>query len=292
MFCILKVAKRNFRNPVHFVVFSNKVPDVKSRHKLPRIFEEIKDVASFSLSEENSHHLVTVMRMQSGHYFRAFNTNGEYLCIIDNVSSPKLARKLSQSITATASVVEIIRVCEERQLVTSNLFVSPIRSRNMKKLVEMVTELGVTTITPVLFQNTNAKLDSVESLQRTAIGAAEQSERLSVPEILEPITLTKLVSMRKLSVGCNPLLVCRERSLELSVPILSCLSRLLANNITRHIDVMVGPEGGFIESEMETMRGLDNIYMVSLESNVLRTETAATVAMGCIRNVLLCNDRL
>lgn len=275
-------------------LFSKFAPVKKSYHKLPRVHENIRDTnIPFSLSKENSHYLSVVMRMKCGHYFRAFNENGEFLCVIDGLSSPK---NLRSGMTTSASVVEVIRQCELSYQIATCLYVSPIRSRHMKKMVEMVSELGVTTIVPVIFKNTNAKLDSVESLQRIAVGATEQSERLSIPQICEPIAFSKLVDNRRESqqFGQIPLLLCRERSLNSSQPILTCLSHLKwsEEQPVMQVDIMVGPEGGFIDSEIETINGLENVHMISIESNVLRTETAAVVAMSCIRNYLFSTNMI
>ena len=57
------------------------------------------------------------------------------------------------------------------------------------------------------------------------------------------------------------------------------------NNLVRHADyndvgALIGPEGGFTESEIEFLNSLDFVYSVSLGQNVLRAETAAITLLS------------
>ena len=292
--------------------FSLKTPgsgSVKSIHKLPRVFVDTLTVDNvrFTVTGDIAEYLVTVMRMKTGHSFRAFNTSGEHLCVIDDIVFQKQRRKSSAVAGVHASIVKTICLPECDKDMACHLYVSPIRARNMKKMVEMATELGVSSITPVLCQNTNAKLESLEALHRLATGATEQSERLSVPEIYDPVNLADAVNSWLLpstalasdtpppscdamascspAVFTEPLLVCRERKSHTAVPILACLRGILQTlPVPCRMGVLVGPEGGFTEEELTWLEGMEGVRMVTLGDTILRSETAVAAALSCIQN--------
>lgn len=120
------------------------------------------------------------------------------------------------------------------------------------------------------------------------IEAAEQCERLTVPEISQEARSIPSIVGTIVSADTNDhndiWLVCRERS-KTSPPILSALQDLwpTISGITTTIHVLVGPEGGWSPEELETFSNLKRVHFVSLGSSVLRAETAAITAVASIQ---------
>ena len=66
---------------------------------------------------------------------------------------------------------------------------APVKRARIDYIAEKATELGVAVLQPVITQHTNVERVNVERLRANAVEAAEQTERLAVPEVREPIEL-------------------------------------------------------------------------------------------------------
>ena len=71
-------------------------------------------------------------------------------------------------------------------------------------------------------------------------------------------------------------------------PLLACLERAEAKSLKESIPekesvaFLIGPEGGFTEDEKKKLCGMENVTAVSLGPRVLRSETAAIVALCAV----------
>ena len=74
------------------------------------------------------------------------------------------------------------------------LVFAPIKRTRLDWLVEKATELGVSALLPVWTVRTQVERVNLERLRAHAIEAAEQSERVSVPEIRAPEPLDRLLA--------------------------------------------------------------------------------------------------
>lgn len=154
------------------------------------------------------------------------------------------------------------------------LFFAPIKFGRIDYLVEKATELGVTTLQPVMTDRTIVSRLNIERLTANAIEAAEQSERLSVPEIREPMRLDKVLSQYK-----DPILWADETGG--GVPFLD----LYKKKIMAHA-LLIGPEGGFSSAELVMLKTLPYVTPISLGPRILRADTAALAALSCWQALL------
>ena len=277
--------------------------------KLPRIFcpnllFPLHETVVLGEDKARVHYLSTVLRLKTGHYLRAFNgIDGEYLCHLSSPSSDKLSRsrKEKESIVFAEVVRKIKEKAEENQLKNFCLFFSPIKTKRMKYLLEKGTEIGVSEFQPIITQNTNEKLsqEDLRSFEATLTEASEQCERQTVPTLLPPLSLSSLLSSAPQQTP-QELFICLERSS--SRPLLSAVlgSDWQAGNCTSsRLGILVGPEGGFTQSEIDSMASLAlenangdgiqldttpqrRVHFVSLGKNVLRSETAATYVLSVL----------
>ena len=160
------------------------------------------------------------------------------------------------------------------------LVFAPIKHHRMSLAIQKATELGVSKIIPCITEFTNIKKINAQNLHDNAIEAAEQSERLDVPQIEKQVDLTTLLSNwpedRNL-IYCDEKIKERRSIIDLLTPI---------KDDNKKWAVLIGPEGGFSDSEQELITKSKNVLSVSLGDRLLRSDTAITVSLFCIQEIL------
>ena len=150
----------------------------------------------------------------------------------------------------------------------------------MDLIVQKTTELGVSSIIPVITERVIVKLEKgnenkkIERWNKIATEAAKQSGRQLIPTVENVVNLEKIVEkLSKYDIVIVPF-ECEKDS---------TLKNILKNvkNKIENIAVVIGPEGGFSEKDIATLEKSSNVVKVSLGKRILRTETAglATIAM-------------
>lgn len=264
---------------------------ISAIHKLPRLYVPDSLIANtqLTLNEENAHYVKNVMRLRAGSHLRVFNPqHGEFVSMVHSLSKGKRSEDVSIEVHSKC------RSAREDSYPTKLLF-SPIKKDKLKLLIEKGTELGVRSFHPIITQNCNTDITSSamqESLQHVIVQSVEQSERLSIPSLETPISLSQLIQSWNTSdlnsSQCQQsthsrCFVCRERSDRTHIP--SFLQALHSKEdiLTASKDpfsVMIGPEGGFTEQEFLQLQPF--VTFVSLGNNVLRAETAGIAALSIV----------
>ena len=129
-------------------------------------------------------------------------------------------------------------------------------------LLNMATQLGVARFQPVITDRTVAKHINWERMKKIVIESSEQSNRNSVPEILSPKKFT--------DIDLSDIAFADERAAYGRCP-KSCNDKIKT--------VLVGPEGGFSESEFEKLDSA-GACGISLGKTILRAELAAAIAIS------------
>ncbi|EKE03335.1 MAG: hypothetical protein ACD_20C00214G0005 [uncultured bacterium] len=160
---------------------------------------------------------------------------------------------------------------------------SILKSQKQDIVIQKATELGASTIIPVISRNTVVKLvserDKEQKIQRwekIACESAKQCQRSNIPKISRIISINELIELNNFDVK----LVCAEK--EAQYLIKEFLSQH-KENITKNsrILVIIGPEGGWDDKELELFKS-KNIATVSLGNLILRAETASITAISDI----------
>ncbi|HEY5548583.1 MAG TPA: 16S rRNA (uracil(1498)-N(3))-methyltransferase [Coriobacteriia bacterium] len=157
------------------------------------------------------------------------------------------------------------------------------RRERMEFTVQKTTELGVAEIWPLATARCVVRLDEdragkrSERWSRIAAEAAKQSQRTEVPLVREPMTIAALAAE---AARFDIVLVPWEEEASSAPGIGEALDAACATG-SSSVLVVVGPEGGFEASEVEEMRAVGAVA-VSLGDTVLRTETAAAVAVALV----------
>lgn len=137
-------------------------------------------------------------------------------------------------------------------------------------VVEKATELGASVIQPVLTDRTNAGRVNEVRLRAIANEAAEQCERLTIPDVRAPRPLADLLASWPQD---RPLFAAIERSD--AAPIKS---------VAGPCALLVGPEGGFTPLELDALRRYQFVAPVTLGPHVLRAETACLAGLTLLRS--------
>jgi len=241
----------------------------KIRHT-PRLFVKA-DLAMgqpVRVTDDQAHYLRHVMRMKPDEALRLFNgRDGEFLARIDDM--PKNA----------VNLVAEKELRKQHRVPDLWLCAAPIKKAHFDYMIEKATELGVAVIQPILTARTQIREVNAERVRAIAIEAAEQSERLDIPEIRAPVTLKELAV--PWPVDRIPI-VCAE--LGAAVPAYQAM-QALANPKTA---ILIGPEGGFAEEEFALLHQLPQAIFIRLGPRILRADTAAIAALSLWQ--ALCGD--
>ncbi len=236
--------------------------DIHKYNKLPRLYisARLNKGELIELSAAQAHYLHNVLRRENGQLLRLFNgMDGEWLCELKSAN-----RKQGRAIP-----LELKREQSEPKRRVYLLF-TPIKKQRMDFLVEKAVELGVTDLFPILTQNTEVRRINRERIQHQVIEAAEQCERLDVPDLHDPGDFrTKLAEFPE------------------QVKVMACIERFECATVfgaetQEDIAILIGPEGGFTEEERQWLLSLPSIKPVSLGDNILRSETAALAALSVV----------
>ena len=213
--------------------------------------------AAFALPDRQAHYLATVMRLAVGDTLRVFNgVAGEWRARVIEISR-KAALLATQTQTRQPTPEPDAWLC-----------FALLKRQRTDLVVEKATELGVSVIQPIITTRTNADHVNLERLHAIAIEAAEQCERLIVPQVRTPRKLPDLLR----DWPERQLFVADERR---DSPLLGPASGPSA--------LMIGPEGGFTDRELGDIADHLPVAMrVSLGSRILRAETAAIAGLALL----------
>ncbi len=146
-----------------------------------------------------------------------------------------------------------------------------IRREKMEFVLQKATELGVARIVP--FESSrcvvHAKKEKKDRWESIVTEAARQCKRNRIPVLEEAVPFDRLKEFR-----CGTDLACYEKASAESLRVASCLKG-------KACTVVIGPEGGFSEAEMEEL-AVWGFIPVTLGSRILRAETAALYALSVI----------
>lgn len=244
--------------------------------------DDIKD-SVVTLSTEETHHLMRVIRMTPGDAAFVFDGRGnEYECSFRGVKGNCAQLEIA---AALSDVVESpIELTLAQALAKGDKF---------DFIVQKATELGVRRLAPLVTRYGDVRPDDqqlvkrVERWRRISLEALKQCGRRTLMEIAAPRVLRTFLTETK-----PPAQQPSDRSQpDLAFLLFSergglALHDALAEVSTAHqIIALVGPEGGWSDDEFDllTERGC---LPVTLGPRVLRTETAAVVAITLIQHGL------
>jgi 16S rRNA (uracil1498-N3)-methyltransferase len=224
-------------------------------------FDKIQSDLVAHLKKEQSHYLKDVMRLKSGDTFSVFNNQGEWNASVKNYEKQG----------AKIKILEKFRDKKDEQNIW--LAFTPIKQNPLNFMIQKGTELGVQKFIPILSERTVVKDINIERVKKIIIESAEQSNRISVPEINKLETLKDFI-LNFPKKGC--LIFCDINCDK------SDLKNILSKKDLSPICILIGPEGDFSETERKLIIDLNQSFSISLARNILRAETAAVAAVTLV----------
>jgi len=218
--------------------------------------KELKSGLISKLSESQSHYIKNVMRLKLGDKISLFNSsNGEWDASI-----------LVHGEDLTEFKIEKLSRPQEEE---NNLWLafSPIKKIPQDMMIQKTTELGVQKFFPLLCERSVVREINIERAEKIVTEASEQSNRISVPEILK---IQNLENFLKTFPENGSLIFCD----------INCESSNLKNVLSQKDPtcILIGPEGDFSEHERQLIVNHKKTVSISLAKNILRAETAAIAA--------------
>jgi 16S rRNA (uracil1498-N3)-methyltransferase len=226
--------------------------------------------AAVALGEGQAHYLRAVLRLGAGAAVALFNgRDGEWQAVIESLGK------------RSAGLLCRTQTRPQRPEPDLWLLFAPIKRARIDFLVEKATELGVARLQPVITRRTMAARLNPARLRAHAVEAAEQCERLTVPDLAEPLPLARCLAAWP--AGRRLLLAAEAGPAE---PIAAALAAAAAAPAGAGWAVLVGPEGGFDPGELDDLHKLPFVSAIGLGPRILRAETAALAALACWQAVL------
>lgn len=218
------------------------------------------------------HHIGSVLRMKPGEKLMV-NAGGdwEYLCEIAEIERDSVS----------------LRVLEGRQEtrelpISITLYQGLPKAEKMELIVQKAVELGVAAIVPVEMHRSVVRLDEKKAAvkqkrwQAIAEAAAKQAGRSVIPEVSLPLSFKE--ALRRVEAeGTELRLLPYERAAGMAA------TRDLIRSVKagQRVAVMIGPEGGFEETEVEAAEA-EGFHALTLGKRILRTETAGLVMLSLL----------
>lgn len=234
---------------------------------MQRFFVETPYQEQVVLSGAAAHHLQKVLRVQTGTRMQlAFKEGGVALAEIVQQEAGQVTLFCLERLTTTNEPV--VRLTLAQGLA---------KGEKMDFIIQKAVELGVNRFYPVAMHNSVVRLDEekaakkVQRWQKIAEAAAKQSKRDFIPQVMPVVSLEQLFQADESSL----------RLLAYEAEVTRGLKCVLQQQPLTSVLVIVGPEGGFTEAEVQQACAAGGVS-ISLGQRILRTETAGLAALAAI----------
>ncbi|MBE5822184.1 MAG: 16S rRNA (uracil(1498)-N(3))-methyltransferase [Clostridiales bacterium] len=234
--------------------------------KNEQVNEEIIEIIG-----QDAKHMQKVLRLEVGEILNITDeSRNTYKCSIVEFKDEKVI----------CNILENVEEDNENKINIS-LFQCLAKFDKMDYIIQKATELGIYDVYPVSSKRVVVKLDEkgkvkkVERWQAISKEAAKQCKRTYIPEIKNVIFLKDICNLVP---KYDIILVAYENDKSSLKKVLQEMKQNIQN-----IGIVIGPEGGFDESEIKLLNQYENVYLVSLGNRILRTETAS---ISLISNIL------
>ena len=238
-------------------------PDMR-RFYAPAVSFDDREVV---LSVDETRHLRDVLRLRFGDEASVFDGSGnEFRCTIADIGkkSARLAIIEPSEPTAPESPLDL------------TLASTVLNGEKYDLIVQKAVELGVRTLIPLITIRCDVKqkdaVKRVERWKRIAMEATKQSGRAAIMKIDEPAEFSEFIS--RTNAGQRVLFSEREGE---------NFSRVKTAKRLTALTALIGPKGGWDESELEAARAND-VQVITLGGRILRAETAAIALTAILQH--------
>lgn len=236
-----------------------------------KFFVDKKDIAENKviIKGEDVKHIKNVLRLDIGEIINISNCEGkEYLAEITEIEKDYVEAVIKEEFESKSEPpIQII------------LYQGLPKSSKMDLIIQKATELGVVEIVPLITKRTVVKVEGekkelkkLERWKRIAKEASKQCKRGIIPVVSKIITFNEMIDRLK---DEEFILVPYENEMKIG------LKDILRTYKKGKINIIIGPEGGFEEEEIEKLKEI-NAHIISLGPRILRTETAGFTTISVV----------
>ncbi len=235
---------------------------------LHRFFVEPDQVTdgTIIINGDDVKHISKVLRLHENDNITVCDCDGfDYTCKIQSISSDEVVAAIIEKTPSGAEPP-----------VNVTIYQGMPKSDKMDYIVQKCVELGAVAVVPVITKRTIAipkdETKKIARWQKIAAEAAKQSGRGIIPDV------ESVVSFKDMIENLSPddlNILPYESEKDLS------LKNILDNTDRKNINIIIGPEGGFDDSEIILAKE-KNINIVTLGPRILRTETAPLAALAAV----------
>lgn len=206
-------------------------------------------------SEKQMHYLCHVMRLTHKDIILLFNgKDGTWTAEINVIGKKR------------CTFIPLRQIEPQQTRATCILCPALIKKENMDLVLQKATELGATAIYPLITERTVVRTLNTERARHIIYEACEQCERNDIPHLYEPQTLPTFLN-----------------TLPTEISLIHLAERATAGTTlspTLKPAFLIGPEGGFTETENKRIANRSDTYIVHLGSTILRAETASLAILS------------
>lgn len=225
----------------------------------PRLFVQSDLPGTMALTLAQTNYVKNVLRLPLGATLSLFNgRDGEWHANLAQIGKREAIVQTGQRIRSQTPAPTLLYAF------------APLKQARLDYMVEKAAEMGAGALQPVLTQHTQVRRINRDRLQANIVEACEQCGILSIPQIAEPVALTKFLG------GLDRPLIAADEALAGETD--DAVTRIRA--VTPPFAVLVGPEGGFSENERTAI--VERAVRVSLGPRVLRADTAAVALLALV----------
>lgn len=231
--------------------------------------ENVHTNIAYIVDKDDINHIVKVLRKKKGSEIDLCDGFFDYKGRIVQIDSQKVKVEIeSKELNNRDPEVDIF------------LFQCVIKNQKMDFIIQKATELGARYIVPVISKRVVVDICEKEEKkitrwQKIASEAQKQCLRPQPPHILKPI---KFKNISDFQTHVDLMVVPYEKEQ-------SNFLRRIEGGIKR-VGILIGPEGGFEDDEIEKLMELSQVQFISLGRRILRAETAAISAISIVMNLL------
>jgi 16S rRNA (uracil1498-N3)-methyltransferase len=240
----------------------------RSDYRSTRLFVDapLAAGATAALTREQANYLLNVLRMRPGDGLLVFNgRDGEWRATIASADGKR----------ASLSIGEMTRPQPPPSRI--GLAFAPLKHARLDYMVQKAVEMGAGGLLALNTERTQVDVRNEERLRANIIEAAEQCGVLAVPEYKGAVRLDRF--RRMFAADEWPAVVFCDEMADAADPV------ALLSGVPKEgeIWVLIGPEGGFTDSERALVAGWKNVHPISLGPRILRADTAAVAALAAVQ---------
>ena len=236
------------------------------------------DKTSATLNADETRHLRDVLRLTIGDEVYVFDGEGrEFRCAIAEVDRTSARLRIIEEVTAASP----------ESALNLTLAVALLKGEQFDLVVQKATELGVTSLIPIITSRADIKIKSDDDAERKitrwrriALEATKQCGRAKLMKIDPPISFAEFVARPPVNLAVSDEL-CLMFSEREGISLANAVDSIEQPSSVKAI---VGSEGGWTDEELTLAREL-GWTIVTLGGRTLRAETAAIAVVVLLQHL-------